>query len=106
MSELMLKGFNPAKTYLDFGIDLILENGKTIQVKTSRGGVHKSAGRKPFFQYNFSCQDFKNNKCIKADFVVCWGIDDNLFLIIPKQEINTSLIQHGPKWNKSKWSRY
>ena len=34
MAELLLLGYNPAKSYLDDGIDLILDNGLKIQVKS------------------------------------------------------------------------
>ncbi len=101
MSELMLRGFNPAKTYLDNGIDIILENGKSIQVKASQGSLHKY-NHKPTWRsnlkcYNFTCQDWKNKKSIKADFVICWAIGAETFLIIPKEKINVT-VQWAPEW--------
>lgn len=109
MSELMLKGFNPAKTYLDKGIDLILENGKTIQVKTSQGSLHKYDKKpnwKSILQYNFSFQNWRNKKSIKADFVICWAIGANIFLIVPGKKVKTTNLQYDPNWEESELHQY
>ena len=36
MSELLLRGHNPAKSYLENGADIILDNGTRIEIKTCR----------------------------------------------------------------------
>jgi len=102
MSELMLRGFNPAKTYLDNGIDLILENGKTIQVKTSMGNIFKSNREKPTMKYSFAFQDWQNNKRIKADFVICWAVGEDSFFIIPSQKIKAASLIYAPQWKKNR----
>lgn len=108
MSELMLRGFNPAKTYLDNGIDLILENGKTIQVKTAHGSDHKDKKNPPWLikQYNFAFQNWKNKHHIKGKFAICWCMEDNLFLIIPTEKIKTTLLQYSPQWENTWLTQY
>jgi len=106
MSELMLKGFNPAKSYLDNGIDLILENGKKLQVKTSHK-LLRNLKRKASYGYGFSLQDWKNRRHkLNIDFIVCWCIEDNIFLIIPKTELNATRIYFVPSWKNSHLRRY
>ena len=42
MSELLLRDFNPAKSYLENGADIILDNGLKLEVKSA----HKTRMRK------------------------------------------------------------
>ena len=82
MSELLLRGKNPAKSYLDKGIDCILENGKTIQIKTSRIGNREKV-------YTFTFRDYMGKaQELNVNFVICWCVEDNIFLIIPSNCIN------------------
>lgn len=108
MSELMLKGFNPAKSYLDNGIDLILENGKTIQVKTSHKSLYTKLKREqPTLKYQFAFQNWKNKKHnLIVDIIICWAIEDNIFFIIPKADINAVGLSFTPSWSKNKLNPY
>ena len=91
MSELFLRGHNPAKSYLENGADLILENGKKIEIKSAhRLHFHKRPQRAT---YLFSFQGGRRKQAIKDfDFVICWCIDDNLFYVIPAKEISSSAV--------------
>jgi extradiol dioxygenase family protein len=107
MSELMLKGFNPAKSYLDNGIDLILENGKKIQVKTSRKLLKHCGVKSKHYGYFFSFQDWKNKKReLNIDFIICWCIEDNIFFIIPKAELKAVGLSFIPSGNENRLRKY
>ena len=94
MSELFLKGHNPAKSYLENGADLILENGKRIEIKSAhRVNYRKKKIKKPCYLFSFR-GGHRGGKVIKDfDFVICWCIDDDLFYIIPVKEINGTAVQ-------------
>ena len=85
MSELFLRGHNPAKSYLDNGIDLILEDGTKIQVKSShRSNYHKRG----YMRYCFSFRGFgKNDDLNKFDYAILWCIDEDVFYILKPDEI-------------------
>ncbi len=75
MSELLLRKHNPAKSYLDDGCDLLLENGLKLQVK-SRHLKHDGQKNKRY-AFCFRGQGYykklpKNRNNI--DFIICWGI--------------------------------
>jgi len=107
MSELMLKGFNPAKSYLDGGIDLILENGKKIQVKTARKFLKPLNRQQPQYGYTFTFQDWKNKAHkLNVDFIICWCIEDNIFLIIPKLELKAVGLIFIPLRNETYLRKY
>ena len=93
MSELALRGHNPAKSYLDHGIDIILENGKRIQVKSAtrfKNGANNST------LYHFAVGGWyskKNGDRIKkrsecVDFYIFWCVDDSQFYIIPSSSVH------------------
>ena len=100
LSELLLKGYNPSIRAIDNGIDIILDNGYTIQVKTN------SQTRK-FPLLNFATANYKkgkkehNSKHLIADFVIVWLINYETFYIIPAFEISTTMLslnRLGGKW--------
>jgi hypothetical protein len=82
MSELLLRGHNPAKSYLDDGPDLILENGVRIEIKSS----HRSNGHGYLFTLKGGARRKRQN-LDDCDFLVCWAIDDDCFFIIPKEQV-------------------
>jgi hypothetical protein len=107
MSELLLRGFNPAKSYLQNGYDLILDKGLRIEVKTSHRKFYKYdvdyRQDHPVYGKNYPHQKTLNihhyffnfrayggagkiNK--EFDYAICWCMDDNVFYIIPAKEIN------------------
>ena len=92
MSELLLRGFNPAKSYLENGADLILENGVTVEVRCSH--IYKQKSRKsesePLLKYTLKTATGAHGyRMSDADFIIFWCIDDNWFFIIPKEEFQT-----------------
>lgn len=88
MSELLLRGHNPAKSYLNDGVDMVLKNGKRLEVKS----CHKlDFGGRP--NYHFSFRRGRDNKfqdLSECDFIICWCIDDNDFYIFPIDAIKVS----------------
>jgi len=112
-SELLLRGINSAMVAVDNGCDLILYNGKKIQVKTSR---LRPKG-KYFFTFMSGTVWRKNGHRVKTpqdlsevDFVICWCVEDNWFFIIPTYEVTSVAlgIFRGkfPNKTKSKYAKY
>ena len=87
-SELLLRGFEVYLTTADSGVDLILGNGKKIQVKGSHQSTFDS--RQPRYTFSFKAWH-KKTKCYSAhelegvDFLILWGIEDNIFFIVPAE---------------------
>lgn len=109
ISELLLRGHLPCLSIVDNGIDIILENGKTIQARTiSKGSLtDKDAYTCPLTTAKY-VKD-KQVKCFekKSDFYIFWLLDIDKFYIIPKIDlVNTSCIALRPKSNASKYSKY
>jgi len=90
MSELLLRGHNPAKSYLENGADLVLENGIRVEVKSAhRCNVNRTTG------YLFSLKGGHRGKrqdLDSCDFLICWCIDDDCFYIVPKSEVTKTEI--------------
>lgn len=97
MSELVMRGFNPAKTYLDHGLDMILSNGKRIQVKTARR-FKNDTNNSIYYHftvggwYNKSNGEKLKSKSESVDFYIFWCVEDNAFYIIPPQAV----LKKGP----------
>ena len=93
LSELLIRGYNPAVSSVDDGIDIILENRVTIQVKT----VTKPNYTGEYYLVNFTNASYKKGKREKrssnliADYVIIWLIDKNRFFIIPSKNIGKKL---------------
>lgn len=105
MSELMLQGYNPAKSYLDNGVDIFLDNGRKVQVKTSitKYNNHRSVC------YRFNLQAGGKGKRRfglknKVDFLIAFIPVENCFYIIPAQELGerTTVSIH----KKGKFAKY
>jgi len=108
MSELMLKGHNPAKSYLDNGIDIILESGIRIQVKTARTKYCANHKReKPKYKYHFSFNNKTNKHCLEnVDIVICWAVEDNVFFIIPAKDLGKKGYKYVPDYKKNFIKQY
>ena len=85
-SELLLRGHEIFLTVTDTGVDLILGDGKRLQVKTAR--VNK------YERYRFSLEAWrKKGNPPKAqpftdiDYFICWAVNDGSFFIIPTPHI-------------------
>jgi len=103
-SELLLRRIPAAVFDQDMGTDIILGNGKKIQVKTA---VEPSLDKKAYsWRYSFSIRqsqfrsdgngkykkkytkkDYKG----KADYFILWCVKDNIFYIIPEKEIGKKI---------------
>jgi hypothetical protein len=93
MSELFLRGHNPAKSYLENGADLILENGKRIEIKSAhRANFRKKKPKKPCYLFSFRGGHRSKQIMKDFDFVICWCMDDDLFYIIPSNQINGTTV--------------
>lgn len=89
-SELLLRGHRPLLSIVDSGIDIILENGVTIQVKTTSKAILQRGKR--HFCFPFQSVRYTRGKSVHrnhmiADFAICWSIPNDTFLVIPKDEI-------------------
>jgi len=93
-SELMMRGMLPCMPTTDMhGVDLILESGIRIQVKTACLTTYPGKYVKPLYRFSLGRVIFstalgrpKNsarNYSNTTDFVVLWGADDNRFWIVP-----------------------
>lgn len=91
MSELFLRGFNPAKSYLENGVDITLFNGLKIQVKTTAKPAEKKL-RWPCYHFSIMSARWKKGKRYNkrlpnmeaVDFFICWCIDRDDFYILPR----------------------
>jgi len=89
MIELLRRGHNPAKSYLDSGVDLVIDNGIKIQVKSVG-----SPGRDGCFRCNLRRGNEKkpNNYIDLVDFIIVWVDETDDFYIIPSDRASgTSL---------------
>lgn len=93
-SQLALRGLNPHFPGVDFGYDLMVENGVRIQVKAS--SLRHNARVYPDGAYWFKFWQSKilsgnNNVRVRgardyskvSDFLVLWGVTENRFWIVP-----------------------
>ena len=79
MSELLMRGHNPAKSYLEDGADIILMDGTRIEVKCA----HK-LGRENGYNYSIKCGHEGYRRTLpNCDFIICWCMDEDVFFIIP-----------------------
>ena len=106
MSELLLRGHNPAKSYLEDGADIILENGIKVEVKSAHRLPQKRA-RAYLFDLRRGHHHSTNNLGW-CDYVICWCIDDNIFYVIPKEVIKpaVTLAIYNSSKSKSKYAFY
>ena len=79
MSELLLRGWNPGQLAFDMGVDIILSNNTSIQVKT----VSKSCGG----FYTAAMGNSKYRQIAQSDFYIIWCVDEDCFYVIPKENI-------------------
>jgi len=90
-SELLLRGYEVFLTITDTGVDLILGNGKRLQVKTAR--VNRLSKTNPngyVFSLKAWCKEGTPRKVQQftdVDYLICWAVEDNAFFIIPTSYI-------------------
>lgn len=99
-SELLLRGFRPAAFYQDTGVDIILSNGKRLQVKTSLKPIHSKNDYSWRYSFNIRQSQFRGSKDGRyerrytkrdykneVDYFVFWCVEHDYFYIIPENEI-------------------
>ncbi|KKN73821.1 hypothetical protein LCGC14_0396230 [marine sediment metagenome] len=110
MSELLLRGHKPAKSYLEDGVDILLPNGLGIEVKSAhRCHLIVAEGRKPRSTYLFTLKGGGRKmpqNLQECDFLVLWCIDEDYFLIIPKADIKTTVVAVDKLTPLSKYAKY
>ncbi len=90
MAELLLRGHNPAKSYLNQGPDIVLENNLRIEVKSAHK-CHINMLRRNRLYYTFTLKGGTHN-LNDCDFLVLWCIDDDDFLIVPREVVTAKTI--------------
>lgn len=103
-AQLALRGHVPFFPGVDYGYDLLLDNGVRLQVKTARlFSTFGKRDRHPQGAYGFDTRcckvgsDGKMRRVLRdystvADFFVLWGIDENRFWIVPCNELKGSAV--------------
>lgn len=102
VSELLLRGHNPAKRLAPFGEDLILENGLRIEIKAGRLYPKDNAYK---FDLTYGHGNQKDNQD-HYDYLVCWCLDDNVFFVIPVEVITAQSTVSITLAEKSKYAPY
>lgn len=93
IAELMLRGHCPSIPEVDNGVDMILENGLNLQVKTSHLG-HTSkphpSYKLGYYRFNLletgykaKYQNVVRDWTVHCDYLVLWGIDEDRFWVLP-----------------------
>lgn len=89
-SELLLRGYDAFLTIADSGTDIVLGNGKRLQVKTARQGKEEPRGTGTIRRYAFSFKSWRKKEgryvphpLNNVDFVVLWAVEHNAFFIVP-----------------------
>jgi hypothetical protein len=99
-SELILKGFLPAVFDQDTGADIILSNGKRLQVKTSLKPVHNKKAYSWMYAFSIKQAQFRSagngeykrkltrkDYSEQVDYFIFWLVEANTFYIIPEEII-------------------
>ena len=107
LSELLLRGYNPALRAVDNGVDIVPEDGITLQVKTvshqtrSDGAYVVALGNTSYRKGN----KIKTKGNLAADFLVVWLVDINQFYIIPSGFIGKR-VSITLNYNKSQFDQF
>jgi hypothetical protein len=106
-SEILRRGAEVYMTVTNSSIDLVMGNGNKIQVKAA------SRNERPI--YTFSFKSWRKDKgslkhsphlLEEIDFVILWGSNTDLFLIVPAPLIRGKQTLHIPLGGLSKWLGY
>jgi hypothetical protein len=101
-SQLLMRGVNVSFPAIDDGVDLIVESGVRIQVKSTR--LYNGHKNYPHGAYCFHFTRWTRSAHVKylrgekvdrrlrfsdrSDVVVLWGVDQNRFWIVPALELD------------------
>lgn len=95
--------YNPAKSYLESGADIVIENGYKVEIKSA----HRRQGRRDEYFVQFSSGHARHNvRPTGFDFLIVWCIDDDVFLVIPMGELPGSKFSFCANSTKSRFSRF
>ena len=111
MSELLLRGHNPAKSFLEEGADMVLENGLRVEVKSGHRCHCSSWGERhrirDSYLFTFRGGAKKRKPTLQdLDIAILWLMDDDCFLIIPSKMITGNCIGIDKLSSKSKYAIY
>lgn len=97
-SELLLRGHNPLVASIDNGVDLVLENGKTIQVKTTTQLGKREDGFYLGIDISSTSYTMGRRKApptdLRADYFVVWFVERDEFYIIPRDVVASRNVKH------------
>lgn len=91
-AELLLRGFHVLFPAVDDGVDLYTEEGHAVQVKTARLSKVTETWSSYHCQFrSWSCKaGYKKQRSgrihPKVTHIILWGVDENVFWIIPRAE--------------------
>lgn len=106
MSELLMRGHNPAKSYLDLGTDIILENGLKIQIKTTMKQMENN-WKTPVYSFSLTARERKAPiDLTSVDFLICVILLDALFYIIPTKGMKTTSNISIPLSRNGRYEQY
>jgi len=104
MSELLLRGHNPAKSYLEDGYDVLLDNGKRVEIKASQ---LISRGKHSYYQFSLMGGHSKHKQNLEdCDFLILWCIEDDQFYIIPTKGMTAKCIAISNVLGRGKYAEY
>lgn len=111
-SQLFLRGVNVFFPAIDSGVDLWCDNGCRIQVKTSHlcaFDSHRKTYPEGIYQFYFpafksvAMNSTNSRRATRkgvdeyADVVVCWGVEQNRYWVIPATTLKrTQMLRLGP----------
>ena len=113
-SELLLRGY---KVYLDAigdtAVDLVLDNGRKIQVKAAHRISAYDKRHPEYTQYNFSFKSWNKESGhylthpLKGiSHIILWAIDDDIFFILPSKEVRGKFGVRFGLGKRRSWSQY
>jgi len=105
-AELLVRGVNCAIPTVDTGVDILLLDGRRVQVKATRLASRRSKDKQapslgPAYRFTLSVKGFGNphqgswrrhassrpfvlrSYSNEVDFLVLWGVDEDRFWVIP-----------------------
>jgi len=85
MSELLMHNFNSIIPAIDEGVDVFLENGISIQIKTTN--TYLISLTQTGVEHG---RQISKKRTFFADFMIVWVIPSDTFFIIPIEKIDTN----------------